>query len=146
MDGFRPVKLSNRAVSLHPDRGRRRRRQPEDRVFDLECLCSRTSRSAETVLCNTDPRHVQLLSPWMTYTEPLSGAAGVGWFHLNTCWFGRAPRGTRLLQRAPSHGGCRPALEQLTSAAAAPRPVVSASGGADSIVEVFRADSQSLCR
>lgn len=114
MEGFCPVKLSNCAVSLHPDRGRRCRRQPEDSVRPGVSLHGRPE--AQSVLCNTGPRHVQRLSPWMTYTEPLSGAAGVGWFQLDTCWFGRAPGGIRLLQRAPSHGGCRPAPEQLTSA------------------------------
>lgn len=70
----------------------------------------------ESVLCNTDPRHVQPLSPWMTYTEPLTGEAGVGSFQLDTCWFGGAAGGIGLPQRAPRHGGRRPAIDQLTSA------------------------------
>lgn len=81
-------------------------------------------------------RHVQLLSPWMTYTEPLSAAAGVGSFQLDTCWFGRAPGGgepdfySRATAAAGRHWSSWP--RQRKSAAAAPRPVGSAPGGADS--------------
>lgn len=42
------------------------------------------------LLLLTDHLHVESLSPWMTYTQPLSGAAYVSSLQLNTCWSGGA--------------------------------------------------------
>lgn len=60
-----------------------------------ECHCPRTSGTTALPLSRpppsltppsslSDPRRVEPLSPWMTYTAPLTGAADV--VSVNTCW------------------------------------------------------------
>lgn len=89
------------------------------RVSGLERHCPRTSGTTASLLWLSDPRHVEPLSPWMTYTQPHAGAANLGSLELNTCWLGGAA-GSRIIQRATSQSdspvGFRPTQEQLTSA------------------------------
>lgn len=120
------MKISKCAVSLYRVRQRpvqEHQRCTEDRVSSLGAslsshVCSHSVPPPPLSDWLTDHRHVELLSPWMTYTQPLSGAADVGSYQLNTCWFRRSSRVRIKIQRATSQTcvlqGFRPTLEQLT--------------------------------
>lgn len=85
------------AVSLYSvsdQRNCRQSRSTEDRVSGLKRHCFRTSGNTESRLWLIDPRHVEPISPWMTYKQPLAGATNVGPAQLNTCWF-EEQRGVR---------------------------------------------------
>lgn len=148
VDGSGPVKRSKCAVSLHPDRGRRCRRQPEDRVFGLECPCSRTSWSAESGFCHTDPGMCSFcLLGWPTRSLCQQRQASV-----DSSW---TPAGSEELQVGENQTStAEPRRLQAGTGAAdlgkgnRPRPLrvpsVLHQGELTPGVEVFRAGSQSL--
>lgn len=88
---FRPCEnIKVCAVSsffVSKQRNCRQSRSTEDRASGLKRHCFRTSGTTESRLWLIDPRHVEPISPWMTYKQPLPGAANVGPAQLNTCWF-----------------------------------------------------------
>ena len=99
MVAFRPVeniKVCGVLVFCHrAGRDCSESRSTEDRLSRLECPCPRLSGSTVPppplfFFWLTDHLHVEPLSPWMTYTQPLSGAADVASLQPNTCWSGGA--------------------------------------------------------